>query len=447
VSRHFSSLKWPLIVRPLAFQFIVLFLSFPLMVATATRLDSGGPFVDESITPVIAGSIVIGSEGDLVVHMTHELEALHRELPNLWFVVADDAGRRASFGDVPSAYGHLLESLPGFSYGHVRGRLAPYTLSVVIRRETSSFGPLTVMAHGRLTSLGFAVIAASIITALPIFLVLVLVSVFVVPWIVNRSLAGVARIAAEAALIDAGRRGIRLSGDAVPNEIKPLVKAVNDALERLDQGFEQQRRFIASAAHELRTPIAILRLKVDSSREPSTRMLAGDVARLANLAEQMLDLQRLEADWREEDLHLALLVRHVVADIAPLVITAGGSVEVQIEDPLVVRGDAGAIGRAIDNLVQNAVHHGGRNVIVRVLGTAIEVEDDGPGIPLEAHERVFEPFYRLSPRSIGGGLGLHLVQQVIERHGGHVSLTNASGGGVLVRVQLPAAGKSGVIAP
>jgi signal transduction histidine kinase len=213
---------------------------------------------------------------------------------------------------------------------------------------------------------------------------------------------------------------------------------VNDALRRLDEGYEQQRRFIASAAHELRTPIAVLRAKIDAADDPAMRRFSVDVLRLATLAEQLLDLQRLDTDRSDEDLDLATLVRRVVGDVAPLLIASDCTIEVLIDDNRRCRGDAGALERVVTNLVQNAVEHGGRHVTVRVGGAAFEVADDGPGIPPEERERVFEPFHRLRPRPTGSGLGLNLVRQAVERQGGRVSILEAASGGAIVRVDLVA---------
>lgn len=438
MSRRPPSLKWPLIVQPLLLQFAILCISFPVIVALALRADSGGPYTDERITPVIAAAIVRNADGGLKVRMTEQLAALRAETPAMWFVAEDDNGRRVGFGPVPAQFSAFTGVLPHLSYGHVRDRVAPHVLSAVIRREDSPAGPVTILGHGKLAQIGFTVIAASSVAALPIFGLMVVVSLVAIPWIVRRSLAGVARIAREAERIDASRRGMRLSEAQVPSEIAPLVRAVNEALGRLDEGYERQRRFIASAAHELRTPIAILRVKVDAATDPAMRRLGSDVERLANLAEQMLDLQRLDSAWRDEEFDLAALVRRVAGDLAPLLIASSRSIEVVVDGAQPVRGDAGAIERVVTNLVQNAIEHGGRHVVVRVAGSSFEVEDDGPGIPPEERERVFEPFHRLRPRSAGSGLGLHLVQQVVERHGGRVALLGAPGGGTLARVEFPA---------
>ncbi len=435
--RKARSLKRRLIVQPMIFQFVTLFFSFSIILAVATRLDSGGLYTDEAITPVIAKAIVRQRAGGLTIRMTPDLAKLHAESPDLWFVAEDDTGRSVAFGHVPQHYASLVGKLHGLSYADMRDRSPPYRLSAVIRRETAPAGVLTILGHGKLTGLTFIVFLASNVAAIPVFLVLALISLVVTPWTVRRSLAGVNRIAAEAAQIDPDQHGWRLGEADVPREILPLVGAVNDVLGRLDEGYERQRRFIASAAHELRTPIAILRLKVDSAKEFATRQLARDVERLANLAEQLLDLQRLDVISNDEDIYLAALVRRVAGDLAPLVIASERTIEVVIEGSLPVRGDPGAMERVITNLVQNAIEHGGRHVTIRVTGSVLEVEDDGPGIPPDDRKRVFEPFHRLTPRSTGAGLGLNLVQLVVERHGGRVSILAAPGGGTIVQIALP----------
>lgn len=438
MSRRRPSLKWPLILQPLLFQFLTLFLSIAALTAIAVRADVGGQYADERITPVIARSIVRLDDGRLEVGVTPELADLQRDTPDLWFVVENDAGQSVTFGPVPSEFVPLIGQLTNISYAILRDRFPPYRLSAVVRTEVAPAGTLTVLAHGQLTKLNFVVLMTSNLITVPVFLLLALISLIITPWIVRRSLAGVNRIAQEAGQITANRRGWRLTEDRVAIEILPLIRAVNDVLRHLDEDYERQRRFIASAAHELRTPIAILRIKVEAADEATTRQLGGDVDRLANLAEQLLDLQRLDAVRNDEDIDLVALVRQVAADLAPLLIASHRTIEVVVEASWSIRGDVGAIKRVVTNLVQNAIEHGGRHVTIRVQGSVFEVVDDGPGIPVDERERVFEPFHRLRPRSTGTGLGLNLVQQVVELHGGHVSILGALGDGTIVRVEFPA---------
>lgn len=431
------SLKRTLIVLPLIFQLGTLLVCFIILMALALRLDSGGSYTDESITPVIANAIIRNSDGSFAIRMTPELTTLRAETPTLWFAAEDDTGQRVEFGNVPLQYASLTGRLSELSYAQLRDRSPPYRLSAVIRREESPVGRLTILGHGRLTEVSLTVLLASSAFVIPIFVLFTLISLIVTPWIVKRSLTGVNRIAREAEQIDATRRGLRLSEKQVPGEITPLVLAMNDALQRLDEGYERQRRFIASAAHELRTPIAILRVKVEAAEDASCRRLAHDVDRLANLAEQLLDLQRLDTDRVDELIELAGLARSVAGNLAPLLIASDRTIEVIIDTHCSIKGDTGAIERVVTNLVQNAVEHGGHHVIIRIIAQGLEVEDNGPGIPPEERERVFEPFYRLKPRSTGTGLGLNLVQQVVERHGGKVMLLATSGGGTLVRILFP----------
>lgn len=299
---RYRSLKRPLIVFPLLFNLLMLLVAFTVLISVAVRVDSGGPYADEQITRVIAAAVTRHDDGSLTIRQTPQLAALHAETADLWFVVEDDAGRSVSFGRVPELYRAFRGRLADLSYAQLRDRRAPYDLAAVVRRETGPAGPLTILAHGKLTELGLIVLTGSNLMVAPTFVLLALTSLIVTPWIVRRSLAGVSRIAEEAEQIDVHRRGRRLNETHVPKEIVPLVSAVNDALRRLDEGYERQRRFIASAAHELRTPIAILAAKVEVDSNAAARNLAGDVQRLATLAEQLLDIQRLDTDRHDEKL-------------------------------------------------------------------------------------------------------------------------------------------------
>lgn len=437
-TRRAPSLQRRLIVQPLLVNLVTLLLAFIVLLALLVRLDAGGKYTEAPVTEVAAGAVVRGADGGLAVRMTAQLEELRAASPGMWFVARDEAGHTVSFGEVPAQYASVAAALGEISYADIRGRSEPYHLSAVVRREKGPAGALTVIGHGKVTGLTFVVLMASNVIVLPIMVVFALVSLINTPWIVRRALTGLNRIAQDAERINPDHRGLRLPENEAPREIAPLVRAVNDALARLDEGYERQRRFIASAAHELRTPIAILRAKIDAAPEGSAQQLSGDVARLATLAEQLLDLQRLDHEAPADRIDLGALVREVAADLAPLLIAGGAAIEVDVEGSQAVTGSRGALERVVTNLVQNATGHGGRQVVLRVRGSGFEVQDDGPGIPAEERERVFEPFHRLRPRSTGAGLGLSLVRHVVERHGGAVAILDAPGGGTLVRVTLPA---------
>lgn len=431
------SLKRPLIVKTLIYQLLALLVAFFALLMVLVRVDSGGYFTIQTFAPVAAEAVHRDSKGELYVERTPELAELLKIVPGAWFIAEDEQGHHVTFGPVPAAYASLIGALDGIPYGDLRGRGRSDGLAVVIRQHSGPAGKLTIMAHGETDSLTWQMALAAHIITLPIFLLLGLATLILTPIIVRRALAGVERIAQEARNISASRRGIRLTETAVPVEIAPLVSAVNEALDRLDEGHERQRRFIAAAAHELRTPIAILRVKIDAAGDATSRSLGVEIARLATLAEQLLDLHRMEAEGPKDSLNLARLAKRVVADLAPLLIQSDKTVAVAVEPNFPVLGESGAIERVLSNLVLNAAEHGGRHIIVRVQGSCLEVEDDGPGIPVDQRERVFEPFQRLRPRQTGAGLGLNLVRQVIDRHGGHVTILDAPGGGALIRVEFP----------
>jgi signal transduction histidine kinase len=223
----------------------------------------------------------------------------------------------------------------------------------------------------------------------------------------------------------------------VPNEIVPLVVAINDALRRLDEGFDRRQRFLVDAAHELRTPIAILQTRIESTEPgPHTARLIEDVRRLSTLADQLLDTERLKQTAApQSDIDLVDVAQHVTSDLAPLAIAAGYEIAFESsvkQAPL--SGDQGALERALANLIHNAIEYGGRRgkIVVSVTASSVSVTDEGPGIPLNDRERVFEPFYRLNSGSRGAGLGLNLVREIVRLHDGMIDIQDGPNGGTRV---------------
>jgi signal transduction histidine kinase len=439
MGRRQPSLKARLTIGPLILQFLAVATAAIVLVFFFVNSTLDGMYADEAIVKVAARAIVRDANGKPVVVLTPELAKLRQEAPNLWFAVRLADGGRVAYGEVPIEFASLVAGLDKLSSADLRGEVAPFTLSAIVRRESGAIGDMTIIAHGRVQPFTVLITMASNVVAIVILLVLTLVSVVATPMIVKRALAGVVKTAEEAERIDAERRGARLSEDKVPSEIAPLVRAVNAALGRLDEGYERQHRFIASAAHELRTPIAILRMKIEAAADPAVRSLSADVSRLANLSEQLLDLHRLDNGAPKDRIDLAALARGVAGDLAPFLIASNKTIEVMVDRPGVMIGHAGSIERVLTNLIQNAVEHGGDEIIVRVDGAAFEVQDNGQGIPSQERERVFEPFHRLRPRSSGAGLGLSLVKQVVDRHRGRATIFDPLGGGTIMRVEFPAA--------
>jgi len=234
--------------------------------------------------------------------------------------------------------------------------------------------------------------------------------------------------------IDPRRPGTRLPVRKVPKEVAPLIVAFNSMLERLEEQFLARQRFLIDAAHELRTPITIMQTRIEGMDGGKERQrLLDDVARLADTAEQLLAFERNDqTDDLQETMDLVDIARTVVADLAPVAIAAGYDISFEGDiETLKRKGSPSALTRAITNLVRNAIDHGGNTgaIVVSVSPDAvIAVSDEGVGIPKDQQDLIFEPFYRVTPRSKGAGLGLALVRQIVSRHGGKVTIDSSSAG-------------------
>ncbi|MDD3446241.1 MAG: HAMP domain-containing sensor histidine kinase [Zavarzinia sp.] len=268
-------------------------------------------------------------------------------------------------------------------------------------------------------------------------------------WIaIRRAMAPVAEATARLARLDPTRNSGRLDAGTVPGEVAPLVVAVNDAFDRVAEAFEHERRFVADAAHELKTPIAVLRARLDGLEDRAVAARLGtDVDRLGRIVERLLTSARIEqAQAPLVPLDLAALARDVVAEAAPLALSRGCEIELRAPDEAVaVAGDAGALAEALRNLVANALRLTAAGTIVEVVvggdpDITLEVRDRGPGLPAGPAGQLFAPFVSTAPSGSGhAGLGLAIVAAVARRHGGRAEAVNREGGGACFRLILPRA--------
>jgi two-component system OmpR family sensor kinase len=246
----------------------------------------------------------------------------------------------------------------------------------------------------------------------------------------------------------------------LPDEVRPLVTALNDLLGRLRAALQRERAFMADAAHELRTPLTALHLQMDmlahasgeTERKEAMDTLSAGVQRAIRLVEQMLSMARAEPRATPAA-HLAVrlddLARESVAELVPLADARRIDLGVVSEAAVTVAADADGLRTLLRNLIDNAVRYsaaGGRvDVAVEpgsaAAGPAVTVSDDGPGIAAAERTRVFDRFYRRAGNSTSGsGLGLAIVKTIADAHGATVELAdNAHGSGLRVTVRFPPA--------
>ena len=298
-------------------------------------------------------------------------------------------------------------------------------------------------------------------------------------WLITRSLRPLARVARQVAEQDAATLQPLPAAD-LPDEVAPLVSALNALLARLGQAWGQQRAFVADAAHELRSPLTALKLQAqvlrrlsepaaaaappgnNADRAAALDALVAGVDRASRLVEQLLTLARSEPGApapTAQPVALAALLRQVLADHAAALAAARGShVELLVDQTpvppitglgdsgITVLGDPAALAVLVRNLVDNALRYTPAGGQVRLTlasnrtGPLLAVDDNGPGIPEPERERVFERFVRgaAAADAAGSGLGLAIVRSIAQRHGASVALGESALGGLRVAVQFGA---------
>lgn len=241
----------------------------------------------------------------------------------------------------------------------------------------------------------------------------------------------------------------------LPLELEPMGAALNRLLSQVNQLLDQEKRFIADAAHELRTPLAVLRIHAQNAREapdPADReqalgQLLTGVERATRVVTQLLTLARLEPNGVQlamAELDLLDYLRTELAELSPLALQRDQELELEADEAgdYRLRADAPSLGTLLQNLIGNAVQYtpaGGR---IRVQFQArddallLRVQDSGPGVAAEQRDQLFARFYRLGDGQ-GAGLGLSIVQRVVELHHGRISLDDSPLGGLEVCVELP----------
>jgi signal transduction histidine kinase len=366
--------------------------------------------------------------------------------PSLWLL--GRSGRESiSFGPVPATALRLVEQHRGVlqSARFEVPNAQPLLRAAALRRYDVGAEPVFLAAGGvdrrsltaREASPFFA--PGGLMGVLLVIGILGFVAMLIALPLIARALRP---ITAEAGALHPQDSDRRLDERKAPRELLPLVRAFNAALDRLASELGRRKRFVADVAHELRTPLAVVSLRVDALKDKEAREeLRSGVGRLTHLVTQMLDLERLSLSGRQRaPIDLGVVARDVVADLAPMALKAGYELSLDAPAvPVTVEGDRHAIERAITNLIGNAIAHAGGAGNIRVVVGAdrtIDVADEGPGVSASLRPRLFEPFCRESSNSESCGLGLHLTREIMRGHGGDLHLLPSERGATF-RLEFP----------
>jgi signal transduction histidine kinase len=270
--------------------------------------------------------------------------------------------------------------------------------------------------------------------------------------IVRRALIPVLRASRMAQDISPSRIDVRLPLQGMPQEIMPLVRAVNQALDRLEQGFRAQRELTADVAHELRTPLAVLRMRTEALEDGAARRaLQSDLDLMSRIVSQLLVIAEVETVivGPDDRADLRAISLDVAEHLAPLALAQDKNIEVcGARSAVWVRGQADFLFQALRNLAENGLAHTRPGTAVTMdVGQdgSVRILDRGPGIAASDRELLFQRFWRSHRKKGGGaGLGLSIVGRIVKAHGGSTSIHARRGGGAIFKIVLvPATGPQG----
>jgi signal transduction histidine kinase len=265
---------------------------------------------------------------------------------------------------------------------------------------------------------------------------LIVITMLFATFAVRRSLRPLVQAAHRAEMITVDDRGEQFSLAGLPREAASFAGAINRLLDRTGALLRSQKQLVSHAAHELRTPLAIMLLELGKIKDPTARRLEADVAGMSETVNRLLSLARIEAMAKpgEGDINLAAMTQQIIDQLAPLAETCGKTIRLSFDRPTVFSGDAASIFEAVRNLVENAIRHTPPGSTVQITcgpGGSVKVEDDGPGVPEQNAASLFEPFRKGKVTSGGTGLGLAIVKRAVELHKGTVEVGRSTMGGAM----------------
>ncbi|MCP3407663.1 cell wall metabolism sensor histidine kinase WalK [Bradyrhizobium sp. CCGB01] len=429
-SPTFKSLIWRIVfLHIVAVAVVAIFLPLVLFWLLNSEVDQLHRDAMRAQAEVLAERIVAQPDGLLTFNLPDSLRGLYSEAYGRYLY------------DIRDAEGRLL-----FSSRRKTGAAAaaPPPLS-----ETISGAGVTRIIDGKIIRIRVAedlahrdVIIDDIISnffrrvgwiTIPILLVLLATDII----IFRRAIAPLWKASEEASNIGPARTDIRLPTEQIPREIMPLVTAVNQALDRLEDGFRVQRQFTADAAHQLRTPLTILRTRIETLHDGAARQaLHDDIESMSRIVAQLLEIAELDTLVLDpgETADLRAVCAEVVGAIAPFAIAQHKDIALRGTDaPVLIHGNSEMLQRAIFNLAENAIKFTAKDTSVDVEvreNGEVRVRDRGPGIKEGERELIFQRFWRADrQRSDGAGLGLSIVRAVADDHAATIAVENLPGGG------------------
>ncbi|MFT4119950.1 ATP-binding protein [Bradyrhizobium sp.] len=428
-SLTFKSLIWRIVfLHIVAVAVVAIFLPLVLFWLLNSEVDQLHREAMRAQAEVLAERIVVQPDGSLTFNLPDSLRGLY-----------SDAYGRYQY-DIRDAEGRLLFSSHRRSGAAALAQRSSDTISGA--GVTRIIDGKTVRIHVGEDLAHRDVIIDDIISnffrrvgwiTIPILLILLAIDII----IFRRAVAPLWKASEEASNIGPSRTDVRLPTEHIPREIMPLVTAVNQALDRLEGGFRVQRQFTADAAHQLRTPLAILRTRIESLGDGAARQaLHADIESMSRIVAQLLEIAELDTLVIDPDetADLRAVSAEVIGAIAPFALTQHKDIALKGTDaPVIIRGNSVMLQRAIFNLAENAIKFTAKNTSVDVEVSddgSLRVRDCGPGIAEGERELIFQRFWRGDRRRTdGAGLGLSIVRAVADDHAAAISVENLPGGG------------------
>ncbi|WP_170130811.1 sensor histidine kinase [Sphaerotilus hippei] len=385
--------------------------------AFSPQTDRGSLHSAEKLANIIAQSLEFDAEGspvnlDWPDQLPWLLEALPRDLA---YQVSDPSGHvHLKSRDIPHFSGAAETPMSTYSLPINRGKI-----SWIIEAKVSE-RLVTVIHLDSNRRIGGATLATTLLSAVVLGIVLSLT--------VKRLLRPLHIASAQAKEIGPRRISQRLTDRNLPSELRPLVQAFNEALSRLESGFRNQQRFLADAAHELKTPLSLLRGQIELNGNLQQDQLLCDIDHMTRQVQQLLLLTEVSetSSFRIEPIQLLPLTQEVINFLRPIAIKRQVHMRITFDNThTTVVGDRMALFALVKNLLENALHFSPKNgkVELSLQTNSLAVRDQGPGISPNHLPHLFERFWR-SPqrRHEGAGLGLSICEEIARSHGWEITV-------------------------